>query len=354
MPELLKFEYKRILKSKLIWFMVAYAFLCPVFAVIVLSFLIDFMFNIDLDDVNFSSSNFKFITWFIISYFYVRLPLIIGLFSGLFVGRDYSDGFIRNKITAGHTRFQIYFSTLITQLTVNVGLCIIYIIAGILALAISPFELNLNNGEMLIRAFTLILALAVLTTFFTALALNIKAKAWVIVISALFVMAMGPVSSIVSNYSYSSKLIDNYIEACEEKVEEIEQMSSDYEGYYYVPEVPERKDFINLPWLVLHPVYLLTNAGIESDLLPATNTSSFMSDDPFSYRNKVSRSGFANSILAAFSGVESPLDFNEINKVKGMEVRVSDLIPVYIAKSLIWSCIISAGGYMMFRKKNIN
>lgn len=356
MRELLKFEYKRILQSKIIWYMLGFAFLCPVAAVVALTLVVKVIFDIDLADIDLSASNFKFFTWFVISYFYVRLPLVIGLFSGLFIGRDYSDGFIRNKITAGHSRAQIYFSTLLTQLTVNVILAVTYILGGIIAIAVSPFELNLNGGEMLVRAFTLMLSLAVLTTIFTAIALNIKAKALVIVISALFVMVMSPISGVIANYSYDTKLIDNYIDACEEKIEEMEDMYSAYGGsYYYEYEVPEKKDYINFAWFVMHPVYLLTNAGIESDLLPNTNTiTALISDDPFSYPTKISRSGFATSIVAMISGKSSPLDYDEIAKVKGMEVKVSSVIPVYMAKSVIWGCLITTGGYMLFRKKNIN
>ncbi|MCR4689469.1 MAG: ABC transporter permease [Saccharofermentans sp.] len=361
MPELLKFEYKRILSSKIIWFMLAYAFLCPVVAVVSLAAVLDIILDVDikelLDELN--ASNFKYFTWMIISYFYVRLPLVLGLFSGLFIGRDYSDGFIRNKITAGHSRAQIYFSTLITQLTINVVMAVLYILGGLIALACSPFEVNLNNGEMLLRAFTLMLALAVFTTMFTAIALNIKAKALVVVISALFVMASGPVSGVIGNYAYSSNLIDNYIEACEEKVEEIEAMSFDteYDYYYYDYDyvVPERKDYINFAWYVMHPLYLVTNAGIEADLIPSTSTVSLITEEGlFEYPAKVSRSSFATSIFAMFSGNNSPLDYSEIEDVKGMQVRISSLIPVYMIKSVIWCAVFTGAGYILFRKKNIN
>ena len=50
----------------------------------------------------------------------------------LFVGDDYSSGFIRNKILAGHSRFKIYLSYFITS---YVGAMIIHIISEVLGLS---------------------------------------------------------------------------------------------------------------------------------------------------------------------------------------------------------------------------
>ena len=47
--------------------------------------------------------------------YYFQFSLVIGLlsavFSTIFLSREYSDGTVRNKIIAGHTRINIYIST---------------------------------------------------------------------------------------------------------------------------------------------------------------------------------------------------------------------------------------------------
>lgn len=68
----------------------------------------------------------------------IILGIFIAFFVSLFVGREYSDGIIRNKIVNGHTRKNIYFSNLI-----------ICIIAGILAEVINVFFSYILNVKVL-------------------------------------------------------------------------------------------------------------------------------------------------------------------------------------------------------------
>lgn len=68
----------------------------------------------------------------------IFLGIFIAFFVSLFVGREYSDGIIRNKIVNGHKRTSIYFSNLIT--------CIF---AGILAELINVFFSYILNVRVL-------------------------------------------------------------------------------------------------------------------------------------------------------------------------------------------------------------
>ena len=52
------------------------------------------------------------------------------IFSGAFICVEYSDGVIKNKIVAGHSRAEIYFSHLITQLIAEAVMIVVWIIAG--------------------------------------------------------------------------------------------------------------------------------------------------------------------------------------------------------------------------------
>ena len=53
------------------------------------------------------------------------IGIIIAIFTGLFLGVEYSDGAIRNKITIGHKRINIYLSNLIvvTATSLFVSIC---------------------------------------------------------------------------------------------------------------------------------------------------------------------------------------------------------------------------------------
>ncbi len=65
-----------------------------------------------------------------------------------FLGTDYSDGTIRNKITAGHTRVEIYSANLLTAIFIGVLLDAVWLVFGLIGL---PFmECGLSIGQMLL------------------------------------------------------------------------------------------------------------------------------------------------------------------------------------------------------------
>ena len=63
----------------------------------------------------------------------LTVAILIPAFVSLFVGTEYSDGTIRNKMIIGHTRTCIYLSNLIVSSTAGLGFCISYIVGVIVA-----------------------------------------------------------------------------------------------------------------------------------------------------------------------------------------------------------------------------
>ena len=59
------------------------------------------------------------------------LMFAMAVFVGLFVGTDYSDGTIRNKIMVGHSRFSIYMSNYITCAVTGIIFNISYIVVAL-------------------------------------------------------------------------------------------------------------------------------------------------------------------------------------------------------------------------------
>ena len=59
------------------------------------------------------------------------LVFMIPAFVSLFVGTEYSDGTIRNKLIIGHTRLSIYLSNLITGVAAALIFTAAYLIAGL-------------------------------------------------------------------------------------------------------------------------------------------------------------------------------------------------------------------------------
>lgn len=105
-------------------------------------------------------------------------PLIGGLcaiFTGLFIGREYSDGTMRNKVIAGHSRAAIYLSNLVVSTAGGWFLNIAWILPMLL-IGIPLFGMFLNPA--VIAAYTLVsfFMIAALTAVFTVFSMLITNK----------------------------------------------------------------------------------------------------------------------------------------------------------------------------------
>lgn len=93
----------------------------------------------------------------------IFMPIVAAVFVGLFIGTEYSDGTIRNKLIVGQTRFSVYFSNLI----VCVAALLLMHIVNIAVIAAIGLPL-IGNVEMPVR-FLVMLGLISMVTV-TALA----------------------------------------------------------------------------------------------------------------------------------------------------------------------------------------
>lgn len=93
----------------------------------------------------------------------VTIGLFISIFTSLFVGLEYANGTIRNKIVVGHSRIKIYLSNLIISITVGILIEFVYMlfvtiiglpILGGLQMPISQFIKILLNIVMIIVTYS--------------------------------------------------------------------------------------------------------------------------------------------------------------------------------------------------------
>ena len=355
MIELLRFEYYRLFKSKVVWLLVAFAALVPILAAAGMQFImVELGAEGEIDEIIESVSQVRFFTWYCISYFYERLPLVLALFVPLFIGRDYKDGVIRNKLISGHTRMEIFASTIIVQASLAVVLSVIYVLVGIVAMACTSFGVDLNRGEMFGRAFTLLLSLVATTVLFAVISLLIKSRAGTVVICIAFVFSFGMFSLLSTNFAYSSKMVHEYVSIYNEMIEET-PVQGGYDSFYYgAQEKVKESDYLNVGWYIGHPIFLTTNASLGDEFVGnLTGGLSLMGDSMFEYPKKISRLGYLNNLTySLFTGNYGAftMDFEDID---GAYVSYTEAEIIYNIKSIVWIMIYFGGGYALFRKKNI-
>ena len=116
--------------------------------------------------------------------------IVLSAFSSLFLGTEYSDGAVRNKIIAGHPRSAVYLASLLTSAAVGVLLCCAYILA-VLALGIPLlgfFRMELRAvGWFTVCVLVMTAALAALFTLVSMLSRN-KAAAVVIALTLAYLL----------------------------------------------------------------------------------------------------------------------------------------------------------------------
>ena len=120
MRRLLRANFSRLMKNKLFWILTGIElFFGALFPVL------HYMDNMD-ENAGWTMDS----TIFIYALF---VPLMVSLLTALFIGSDYSDGTIRNKLIAGHVRRKIYAANLISNVEAAFILCFAFGLSHICA-----------------------------------------------------------------------------------------------------------------------------------------------------------------------------------------------------------------------------
>ena len=137
--------------------------------------------------------------------------LFISIFAALFLGTDYSNGTIRNKLVIGHTRGEIYFSNLITAAAGG----LILMAAEWSVVLITGFCLGGETGmpaeELLFKMLICLSAVIALSAIFTLLGMLFTSKSTIITITLVmtFVLIIGAamIESILIEPEYVSSFV---------------------------------------------------------------------------------------------------------------------------------------------------
>lgn len=116
--------------------------------------------------------------------------VLASVFTSLFIGTEYGDGTIRNKIIMGHKRTAIYLSNLIVCATASLIMCVVYMIPQ---LCVGIPMLGFFESSMRAVVFTLLAVFAMtlaLVALFTLIAMLCQNKSSSAIACVLFAFAL--------------------------------------------------------------------------------------------------------------------------------------------------------------------
>ncbi|MBQ8824085.1 MAG: ABC transporter permease subunit [Ruminococcus sp.] len=129
---------------------------------------------------------------------------------GIFVGTEYSDGTIRNKIVVGRTRPSIYISNLITCVVANLIIHLSYIVTVLILgnIILTPTDLSIK--QILLLTFLSCLAMIAITAIFLLLSMLIQSKAVASVVILIVTIVLFCTSLTIDNKLRQPEYYDSY------------------------------------------------------------------------------------------------------------------------------------------------
>ena len=199
MYKLLNAGFSRLMKNKIFW------------GIVIITIII--ALGLVLNRIS-SSGFFENEIEPVLTNYILFIGFFIAIFTSLFVGTEYSDGAIRNKIVVGHTRKNIYLSNLIISIAVGLFIEIVYLILvmiigiptlGGLQIPIDKFLFILLDMVLIVVAYSSLFYL--ITLLF--LHITLATVACILVFICMFVVSEFVVSPIANDKKYYSNYVTN-------------------------------------------------------------------------------------------------------------------------------------------------
>ena len=203
MYKLLNASFYRLRKNKIFLGLVILTIIIAVFMLVS-----EYLNNIKYSSVFGISSN---TTDILLMKFINIIGFFIAIFTSLFVGAEYSDGTIRNKIVAGHSRKNIYLSNLIVSILVGIFLELIYlIIVSIVSIPIFGL-VQMSFLQLAVILLDIIMIIIVYSSIFNFIALICSNITISTVTSLLLILIMFVTDMLLSPTANSTEYIQKNI-----------------------------------------------------------------------------------------------------------------------------------------------
>lgn len=239
MRKLLSANFSRLWKSKVFWVLEGFCFGFGVFAYILVA-------------INTRNLGQGWLEYEAHNYFYLPvlfIAVIVAIFACFFIGNDFSDGTLRNKLIVGHSRVNIYFSFLLTVCAASV----LFLLAHVLAMLIVGLPFSgaavLNDVELQPwRIMNVLLAAIMYASIFTLLSMLDSNKARNVVVSLL----VAGVLIFAGTYFYGKVSAPEYIQ----------MVSQQSDGSLLLQDGPRNSEYLTgMTRIVYHWITLILPSG---------------------------------------------------------------------------------------------
>ena len=194
MNKLLTANFARLKKDKVFWLGMVFMFAAGVFSVIMKL----------INDPMATADQLVFI-------FPVLIGIVSAAFCSLYIGTEYSDGTIRNKLIVGHTRSAVYLSNFIICSAAGIVMCLSYI-AAVAAFGLSLLGLSeMSMGAVAVLILVAFMMVIASTALFTLLCMLNQNKAIAAVICILIIVALLVLATMINARLEAPQFYDNYV-----------------------------------------------------------------------------------------------------------------------------------------------
>lgn len=177
MSRLLRAGFMRLRKNKLFWLLTSFSIVLALF--MIYARYRDMKNYGDVIEVEQLMLNYATI-----------IGIVISIFTSLFLGVEYSDGTIRNKISVGHKRIHIYLSNFILTTMVSLFSYILLIVV-VLLIGVPLFgKITMSIPWLLTLLGCIFLAVVAYSALFTFIAMVIPNKAVTAVVSIMLAFGL--------------------------------------------------------------------------------------------------------------------------------------------------------------------
>lgn len=116
--------------------------------------------------------------------------IFASIFSALFLGTDYACGTIRNKLAVGHSRADVYLSSLITTITGTLIITAVYMVPSVFKALVWGKELGMPTNEFILDITIFVCAMIAFSAIYTLLGMLISEKSLTTTFTIVLSMVM--------------------------------------------------------------------------------------------------------------------------------------------------------------------